>query len=32
MSQYGMKWMVESESGVLSNTDDHVKSTFSRAP
>ena len=31
MSPYGMKWMVVSEGGVLSNTDAHVKSTFSRA-
>ena len=31
MSPYGMKWMAESEGGVLSNIDARVMRTFSRA-
>ena len=31
MSPYGIKWIVESEGGFLSNTDARIKSTFSRA-
>ena len=31
MSPYEMKWMVESEGGVLSNTDARVNKTFSIA-
>ena len=30
MSQYRMKWMVESKGGVLSNIDTRIKSTLSR--
>ena len=31
MSLYGMKWIVESEGGVFSNTNYRVESTFSSA-
>ena len=31
ISPYGMKWMVESEGGVLSNTEARVNSTISKS-